>query len=240
MPVKELSIKYYKDLMRQIVAENLPRNSTWEDEKEAEKIARQTVLGIYKADLRLKKELDEIYKQECGDPDKISGWFFLTIRPPDEVEFKQLFNLAKTITSLGWIKTFHLVFEQKGETLEEMGKGKHIHCLLEVTTPKKGKQFWISEIHRTFGKVKLNDILKRENIDLKPVCDKGSYDTRINYINTETFLKTDDWKEAAWKLDAPWRKMMKLKDTYTNVKDFEPQIQDIKKLLVATPPPQVQ
>jgi len=68
---------------------------------------------------------------------------FLTIRPNDKlITIKEFIEDCRTFFLSSRIKSFHYVFEQKGDNLETLGKGFHCHAIVEwVESPAKLLKF---------------------------------------------------------------------------------------------------
>lgn len=55
---------------------------------------------------------------------------FLTIRPSDKMDIKRFKDMVIKLLSKKILRSYILVYEQKGESYANIGKGKHIHAIL--------------------------------------------------------------------------------------------------------------
>lgn len=132
----------------------------------------------------------------------------VSIRPPDTVEFKVFKNIVDKILNKKWLKDYILVWEQKGETIETMGKGKHIHILLN----RNGKKF--SEVKREIDNtIKcIIDLKVYSAHDYKLASDDDDNVVRLkNYI---LGTKKDEYKHPAQEIDILFREKYNLKSYY--------------------------
>lgn len=160
----------------------------------------------------LKQWYEELNPEEFEDI--IDNKWFLTIRPADDASFINFYNAIRTLFKRKLFKLEKLVFEQKGETNETLGKGKHIHAIVELHNKSKGKMYHINETHKHIVKAIGEDCLTSNNIDLKPIKDNMNLERANNYINTEEFLKEKEEKRLCWEQDRHWRRQMHLAPTY--------------------------
>jgi len=161
-----------------------------------------------------KDKLDILWNQRYGKEIFEKGVFFLTIRPVDNTKFEPFYNLIHKIFSRKFWTSYYLVFEQKGETKVNLGSGFHIHCICKVHSASKGKSYYINEIYREVSKEKLDCNIAMNCIDLKKIDSQDDYIRRMNYINTDEFLKKDEYKRTCWNLDAEWRLSLRLSPFY--------------------------
>lgn len=138
------------------------------------------------------------------------GIFFLTIRPHDNLRFELFKEFVQDLFKKKCWSEWEYTYEQKGTTRETMGLGAHIHAILKVTTPSKGKAYFLNEILRFVNKKGLSEAIASNCVDLKLIGSQEDLQRRKNYTNTSEFLKADQRKEAAWNMDEPWRKSKSL------------------------------
>lgn len=156
-------------------------------------------------------EFRQKYYKPKRDEFKHEGWHFLTIRP-DGVPFNDFKNFVETLFKKKCWEQWEYTWEQKGETIETMGHGFHIHAFVKVSSPTKGKGHYAQEVMKLIkkmqleiggGAVQMSDRIKSQD----------EMDRRRPYVNTEVFLKSEEYKKPAWILDAPWRAKMSLPST---------------------------
>lgn len=183
----------------------------------------ETALNMVKCDIRkhlnMKDILDEMWNDRYGDQDKIYGKFFLTIRPKDELNIIPFLSFTRKLFTKKLWKDYHIVFEQKGETINELGKGKHFHAIIDLSCPTKGKSFHIREIFNLVKKMNLEDFIPNNAIDLRKISDKKNLEMTENYINTKEFLKGNNKKQTSWSFDNLWRNQNNIAEFYN--KDIE-------------------
>jgi len=197
-------------------AEDLMKHSELSTEQ-----ATEIALRLHLKDMKWKDMLDKQWEERYGKDDFEKGWFFLTIRPHNDFkDFNKFKNLVKRILSRKFIEKFKLVWEQKGETINNIGFGFHFHALLKISTPNKGIKYFINEFIRDVAKEHMTDVIASNCIDLKKINNQLEYDRREKYMSTDEFLKADEEKEKAWKIDRIWRKNLNLKDEYSSLEQF--------------------
>lgn len=134
------------------------------------------------------------------------NYYFLTINPDTTKTTLEIF--LKTIEkamSKKWITEYIYVIEQRGETLEELGKGYHTHIIFN-----KGKKHShiIREMSNSFKK--MCDTSNYHLFNLKRIGDEERK-RKIEYI---TGTKADDNKHLKQSMDKIFREKEKLKSYY--------------------------
>ena len=71
--------------------------------------------------------ITEITQENKYDTDKS---MFLTIRPSDKMDMKRFKEMVRKLLDKKILRSYLLVYEQKGDSYSTLGKGKHIHALL--------------------------------------------------------------------------------------------------------------
>jgi hypothetical protein len=213
--------RFYKRIYLRSCAENENAGMTKE---EGDALAMENMKTVLRHDLKIKKVCDEIWEEVCGKPNKagkVNDKYFLTIRPSDEMSLDTFYKLVKKIMARRlWIH-FHLVWEQKGECIEDLGKGKHIHAVLTLRSPAKGKKFHLDAIINEVRKANLQDLLTANNIDLRKITDEKNLSDTYKYIDVSMFGKHDIRKKESWSLDAEWRRRVYLKPVYEYIDDMD-------------------
>lgn len=148
------------------------------------------------------------YKKWLEPKEKIKSTKFLTFRPTDETTIEQLFYGTQEWLSRRWIKEFKLVFEQKGETKNEIGRGKHIHIIFSHTQKSKGEM--IDEIQRDYKKYNIVFANNQPKIDdIKTTAD---LERITNYIGD--YKEEDELKKKAFAMDSIYRDQIGLRRFY--------------------------
>lgn len=176
---------------------------------EMDKIWRNklNIKNIYYVDKDKKQNL-EIKDNNTDNIDnktKTKKYYFITINPI-ECEKNDLDKIMSGICKKKWIKIYSYVYEQRGKSEEEIGKGKHIHILIEKN---KKKNEVIKEIHNT-----IKQYCDKEKVDVKEITEKEKND-RINYMKGN---KCND-KKLLVEMDKIWRNKNGIKDYYELIKE---------------------
>lgn len=128
-------------------------------------------------------------------------YHFITLRPPPDksfAEFKDdidmLFGKLCTLTE------GHLSFEQTGDSEKDIGKGFHVHILIEKY---QKKSYMIRQLVRQFK------YIASQCIDVKEIK-SDQYNNVFNYIQGEK----EESKKGAVAYNNAWRKANGLLDVY--------------------------
>jgi len=157
-----------------------------------------------------------IEKEGNITPGKIKNWFFITISPSDRVSHQSLFALAKLLNQSTMSFIAQLVFEQRGECDETLGKQEHIHAIIKYKYNRSIKQI-VSDIMRLAKKIKIEDDLAMNCVDVKRIPDMNNFTRCKTYINTKEFGKANDKKRPAWELNNRWRLLRNLPESIKSV-----------------------
>ena len=165
---------------------------------------------------------DEIIIEEYNKYYEIISYthVFVTIRPQPGTEFKDFYNKVVKAISKKWITEYTLVFEQKGENIETIGDGFHVHFVCNLPANKKHSKVR-DEFYNTF-----KSMCNKKCIDLSPIKDKRTehvlkymgYDEETKdfiYPNTYDF-KNHESKFRALPFDEKFREKNQLKNMYIN------------------------
>lgn len=117
--------------------------------------------------------LQELQKRVKPSKEKT---YFITIGFKKGITPKDTIEVIKKGMSKKWIINYSIAHEQRGETLETMGEGYHIHVLAKVE-PKKKKCEMIRELANTFKSYVEGD----NYIDIRPVTN--------NVENVEKYMQ---------------------------------------------------
>jgi hypothetical protein len=152
---------------------------------------------------QVRKEAGLLPKKNYKQKDK--SYYFLTINPK-ECEINDLEIIIGKLKSKKWMKIYSYVFEQRGETNDNKGIGKHIHLIIDNNKPKCEV---IREIHNA-----IKIYCEKEKIDLKKMDQNGK-------AIREKYMKGDkiESKLSSVKIDKIWRKENKLKDIFILIKE---------------------
>lgn len=139
--------------------------------------------------------------------DNNSKYIFITINPNDRITLLEFINKMNKMMSKKWITNYLFVFEQRGETPAELGKGFHFHCILEKPKNKKYCEM-IRELSNSANTV--CDTSNYHFFNVKSISEEEK-DRKIIYI---TGTKADEAKHLKQSMDIVWREKNKLKSFY--------------------------
>lgn len=142
---------------------------------------------------------------------------FLTINPPPTLELNDFLNLIAKTLSKKWIESHLYVIEQRGENMDELGKGMHAHLLMKLTKHKKR-----SEIDREV-KNTWKHILDSDNyhiLNIKCIDDDEQKRKQSYILGT----KSEEAKHLKQKMDIEYRKFFKLQKYYNLHYNIEPEL----------------
>lgn len=151
------------------------------------------------------KKYEYLKKQE-----EIKGktkYIFLTINPNAQVDFKEFMRVINKMMSKNWITNYLYVIEQRGETLDELGKGFHFHGIIEKPS-NKAYQHMVRELSSSANRV--CDTSNFHFFNLKNISEEEK-ERKIVYI---TGSKADEAKHKKQELDIIFRKNNNLLSYY--------------------------
>lgn len=127
----------------------------------------------------------------------------ITISPPDNFFKKEsIISILNKLFNKSWIQEYEYCIEQRGKTMEEIGKGVHVHALVKLKGTKS-KAHIIRELSASLG-------VQKQCIDVDTAYQPEGF---RNYMRGE---KNDPQKQDAVALNPQFREMWKLKDIYGN------------------------
>lgn len=144
---------------------------------------------------------------------KLTGkWFFITLRPENKhehrfIEFKpQVEEYLKRSMFEEWLA----VYEQKGENIETLGKGFHVHIVAKCADWATKKKM-INDTKSTWKKWLGGDVP-----DAFVQIDKIETEQHRSQLLDNYMIgnKKDEWKKPAVLMDKAFRLMHKLDDSY--------------------------
>lgn len=153
-------------------------------EIEYKKIRDQVKKDIYKKEY--KRQIIEELKANGN-----LGYYFVTINPK-ECEIFDLEIMISKIRNKKWMNMKYYNFEQRGETDDERGKGKHIHMII---LNNRSKSRVINEIYNS-----VKNYCNKEKVNVIPI----NKDAKPKYLNYMSGNKSSD-KEKKVEQDKKWR-----------------------------------
>ena len=185
-----------------------------EDEKKNKYIKK------YIDDLNEKAKEIKLKSKRGKYTDKGKQYLFITINPR-ECDIKDLDKIIDKLRKKLYI--YNYVYEQRGEKVEEMGKGKHIHM---ITKKEKAPSDTIRDIK--YGINKLNLIDNVNKIDIKKVNREGRRKCEL-YMQG----KKSEEKREKQKINEIWREKNKLEEIYVingKYEKYEEEYEEIGKV----------
>lgn len=145
-----------------------------------------------------------LYKQcEINDNSK---YLFATINPNPQITLLDFIKTIEKIISKKWVTNYLYVIEQRGENIAEIGKGFHLHIILEK--PKKPFSHIIRELGNTANRV--CDTSNFHFFNIKSISEEECQ-RKIVYL---TGRKADEAKHLKQEMDIHWRIENKIKSFY--------------------------
>lgn len=152
------------------------------------------------------KVVQELYNEKQRRKELNKPFYFITLNPKQDCEFEPFKDAVGDISCWSWVDKCLWVFEQRGSTEEEMGKGFHAHVLISNYNIEKGKLK--TQIRNKFKKFCL-DIESCINIQQKK---REWLNDKLEYIMGK---KLDEGKPEKQEIDTLWREKMNLKQFYS-------------------------
>lgn len=169
----------------------------------------ETLGEKYKNIKEYEKELKE-KKQELISKDHNNGYCFITINPPDDVSLKVFKTAVEKLVARNIYKESIYVFEQRGTSCEDMGKGRHCHLLCKRNLMYKPSK--VAELTKNTLK-NLVDVKNPALLNIQHIGEDYAKD-KIEYI---TGVKTGEGKDLKQEIDIPWRESEGLDPYYGNI-----------------------
>jgi len=166
--------------------------------------------------------MKEINEKKNKDDESKSDFVFITVNPSPDVPLSDFRKAVDKSVKKTFIKKSLHVIEQRGETMEELGKGFHTHILID-----KG-DFRPSHLRREFART------------FSKVCDTSNpHCFNINYCKIEDIPKRQNYilgskkdvaKHKKQLMDKEFRKKFAIKEYYGELfssQQLEPDIGEI-------------
>lgn len=163
-----------------------------------------------------KESQDKVIKRGKYTKTEKPKYLFITLSPK-ECEIEDLHTIIKNLRKKSWLELHSYTFEQRSETMDDMGLGKHIHMIIKNVLKAKSKI--IQEFHNCIHK-----LCDKEKIDIKTL-DEESKENAEKYMQG---LKIGE-KYRSTLINAEWRKQNALKTIYIINKETKIIDMDVKK-----------
>lgn len=169
----------------------------------------ETLGEKYKNIKQYEKELKE-KKQELVSKEHNNGYCFITINPPDDVSLKVFKTAVEKLVARNIYTESIYVYEQRGSSSEDMGKGRHCHLLCKRNLMYKPSK--VAELTKNTLK-NIVDVKNPALLNIQHIGEEYAKD-KIEYITGE---KTGDGKDQKQEIDIPWRESEGLEAFYGSV-----------------------
>lgn len=136
-----------------------------------------------------------------------SKYIFITINPNAQITLLDFINKINKLMSKKWMGSYLYVYEQRGETLEEVGKGFHFHAIIEKPKTKKYSEM-IRELSNSANSV--CDTSNFHFFNIKSISEEECQ-RKIIYL---TGSKADECKHLKQTMDIVFRNNNNLKSFY--------------------------
>lgn len=192
------------------------------DDIETELKAKQNVQRIQYQELYRLESLANpttIIKRIQETRDKISGakenkknypYLWLTVNPGPDMKFIEFQKIVYKAFQKKWLDSYVYVYEQRGICREELGKGFHLHCIIQIPIDKKSS-VCIKELANTFKKC--CDTSNYHFFQTK-LIDEEEYHRKLKYILAEKDSTSQNMKAEKQAMDVIWRDMSHIDKYY--------------------------
>ncbi len=135
-----------------------------------------------------------------------NGYLWITINPAPKVEFEKFKVKITKLVNRSMFTKCEYVYEQRGTSLKEAGKGFHCHILATRDMKYKPSKC-ISNIKNTC-KTLVGNVNNNNQLNIQIIGDDFANDKR-EYM---TGVKTGEGKDQKQIIDKSWRHLMELKE----------------------------
>jgi len=138
-----------------------------------------------------------------------NDYVFVTINPNPDIDFATFRDKVEKYVKRNMFLDYRYVYEQRGATEEQAGKGYHAHVLLKRNLDYKPSKIIVNTKNSFKGITQVNNpqILNIQIIGKEFMLDKNEYITGV---------KTDEGKDEKQAVDKLWREQNNLQAVYGN------------------------
>lgn len=159
---------------------------------------------------KIAKKLHKLYKEEFGED--VYNWYNISIRPNEnKITFYEFYDYIRKLVERKCFIQFHLVFEQKGESDSDIGKGFHAHIVANMNQRSRGEV--LRDIKSSMRKMIDNGQIAENCIQVDTT--RNPDDIIENYLTN--YESIDGHKEKTQHTDKIWREKMNLENYYNTV-----------------------
>lgn len=169
---------------------------------------KQLAQGVYYDDSKYYfSVISGVTRRLKGTIDKSGNWFFITVNTKPEIDLVQFCERLSKFATRKFIRYYYYNLEQRGETLDEVGKGVHSHLLINTLLTKSKVTQYLRE-----GFVKfVGNVSNIHQLNVLPIPQAWVEDKK-QYING---VKWDDTKTLKINIDKLFRENNNLKLYYS-------------------------
>lgn len=199
--VRDQNYKIMPENLRYQLIESLMRNSTVNTEYKC----RKDVISAIDQKLIIMK-LKNMHKRKM-EVSLNRNYYWITINPVegDFDKFKDKLDYVLSLKNFSK-SNYHYVYEQRGKTLDDMGRGYHVHMLCDKpknTTPSQMTRELFNNFKHFCGNLKAIQV---------QTIPQTWYSDKIEYLKGN---KWDDDKDESVFINKPWRESRGLKHLYS-------------------------
>lgn len=168
-------------------------------------------LGDYENQLNKIIKNNVVLIKERQADEHNNRYLFITINPKPDIKFPDFRKKVEKLVGRKMFKHAIYAYEQRGAQESEMGKGFHVHILVERNLnykPFNLKKNTKNTMQKIVGNVNNPALLNMQVV---------GEDYRKDKIQYFTGIKTGEGKDAKQTIDIVWRKKLGLEDVYTTV-----------------------
>lgn len=191
--------------------DDLDKNTRLQLQEQAMNLELDEFRNTARLGIRMMMEFKKIAEEE-GLTNRHNRTYFITIRPDEtKISFIEFYKDIQKLVNRKCFINFKLSFEQKGNTMETMGKGFHVHIIAHMTYRSKG------------------EVLEKLYNSVKNYVAYNCFDVRTLYThedvkNVEEYItdykSDDDHKIATKECDELWRKQLTIQHIITCPEEF--------------------
>lgn len=168
-------------------------------------------LGKLGSEMKRVKQYEDQLKAESKEQvaeQHNNRYMFITVNPKESIKFHDFRKKIEKLVNRQIFTGHMYVYEQRGKSADEAGKGFHCHILAERNLnykPSKTKELIQNTLKDMVGSVKSPNLLNLQFVGNDFIVDKIEYMTDI---------KTGEEKDIKQEIDVIWRKDNELDSVY--------------------------
>lgn len=141
---------------------------------------------------------------------EIYNYLWLTVNPTPETTFVDFQKYVQKAIAKKWLKSFVYVYEQRGTSQEDMGRGFHLHAIIKKPEDK-APAHCVRELNNTFKKC--CDTSNYHCFNTKWIGEE-EYKRKLEYILGQKESTSENNKQLKQEMDKVWRQMRCIEPYY--------------------------